>query len=210
MENTETVPQEKFFHMEIDTRKAEWWRNTVKIGEVIHAVEKEHRDDITKSVNFLKGQFGVYKLDADDFTRYIDKTVVIRGIEIPFTPRKYKERRHNLFAPEKREGTLVTIYDAYERVFRHFPNEDFDEYFDGIEGIEVIKMTQPQRSKGTNVLNNNRFVVLKKVGENNNKMDIGTSIQIRGITFNLRYNGMEKYCYLSKGKYGSECPTQVR
>ena len=206
----ETNPEESIMYMEIDTRLAEWCHNPVNLGEVIQAVQQEYEEDYTKAVTYVRGNFGLYKVDADDYTSYMNKGVIIRGKEIPFVPVKRKAKRSSQYVSEKREGILVTIYDAYERVFRHITNDEFNAYFESFEGVEVIKTTQPQSSKDTHVLNNNRFVILKNVDESKPQIDIGSSMQIRGMKFNLRYNGMMKYCFLCKNKHGMECPTQAR
>ena len=167
-------------------------------------------DDYTKSINYVRGVRGVFKVDSDDYARYIDKFVTIRGVPIPLMPKKKREKRHTIFRPEREKGVYVTIYDAYERVFRHIPDDNFNEFFEGFEGIKVIVPTQPQVKKPYNVLTGNRFVVLKSLGENSTKIDVGTSIQVRGIKFNLMYNGMERYCYMCRSKHGKECPTRMR
>ena len=112
----ETPQQENIVYIEIDCRKAIWWNSQVKIGEVMEAVEKEHSEDYTKSVNYLRGQLGVFKIQSDDYKRYIDKSITIRGITIPLIPIKRRERRHNIFYPKREKWLYVTIYDAYDQV----------------------------------------------------------------------------------------------
>ena len=60
------------------------------------------------------------------------------------------------------------------------------------------------------MLNNNRFLVVTHDGDNNTKLDLGTSIVIQGHKFNIVYEGMQKHCYLCNRKHGRECPKKVR
>jgi len=192
-------------HMEIDTRRYDWClpKNRVKISEVINAVEKNHRDDNTKSITPLKGHVGVFKIEAEDYSRYINKTVVIRGIEIDVTPRTCRERGSSISRyPDIEEGTFITILGAFQNIFRHIPNDEFDMYFKNIEGLEVINPTHTQKLEDTGVLNNNRFLVVKREGD----IDIGSSMQIRGVKFNLVYEGMQRFCFRCMKKHGWKCP----
>ena len=137
-----------------------------------------------------------------------DKTVVIRGVALPITPRyQHQGQRHRVYGDKT--GTLVTIHDAYKRVFRHFGHELFDEYFMAIEGIEVVKQTQPERHKDTTNLNNKRYVILKSTTEDP-QIDIGSSVVINGVKFNIMYSGMTKYCFLCEKKHGRDCPARNR
>ena len=217
---TETVTDENpvpsnddIMHMDIDCRKAVWWKNQVKVGEVMEAVEELHSDDFSKAVNYVRGVRGVFKVDADDYTRYLNTTVTIRGVQVPLIPRIKRERRHNVYSfekPAREEGVYVTIYDAYERPFRHIMDDDINEYFANLKDIEILIPTQPQRKKPHNILTNNRYVVLKSTRDNPTSIDIGSFIQIKGIKFNLMYDGMQRYCYMCRGKHGKECPTLMR
>ena len=107
------------------------------------------------------------------------------------------------------KGTLVTIYDAFDRPFRDIDGDEFDKYFLVKDGVEdIIKQTQPQFHKGTRVLNGNRYLVLKT--RNDEQINVGSSLEIHGIKFNLMYEGMTKYCFLCSREHGRECPTKVR
>ena len=209
-------PDEEILFMEIDTRLPEWnmKNNHVTVTEVIDALQVDHSDDPTKSVKKMFGPLlGLYRIESMDFPRYIDKAIVIRGKELKITPRKRTRRpRHLLFKPERREreGTLVTIYDAYQLDYRGIANELFNDYFNSIDGVEVIKSTQPQRVKGRPVLNGNRFLVVKNEKNDGSKLDLGTSVEVQGFRFKIVYDGMEKYCFLCARKHGRDCPTKVR
>ena len=105
----------------------------------------------------------------------------------------------------------MTVFDAYQpEKSRHLRNEWFDDYFEKMEGVEVIKQTQPQFNKGTRTLNDNRYLVVTHEGEDGEKIDLGTSIEISGLTFNMQYTGMPRYCYLCERKHGTDCPSKVR
>ena len=79
-----------------------------------------------------------------------------------------------------------------------------------MNGLEVIKQTEPQKTKGTTVLNNNRYLVVKLRDPKVKKLDVGTSMSIMGIRFNIAYNGMESFCFLCKEKHGNGCPVKLR
>ena len=203
----------------IDCRLPEWVWNQVKAIEVIDALQIDHQDDYSKSVGRLKT--GIWSLDSDDFSRYLGKSITIRGVAIDLKP-KYKPLPRpndgsNEFGgtfhfgkPRRREGTLITIFGAYKRHNRHIPHELFDEHFQKMSGLEVIKQTEPQKTKGTTVLNNNRYLVVKLRDPKVKKLDVGTSMSIMGIRFNIAYNGMESFCFLCKEKHGNGCPVKLR
>ena len=46
--------------------------------------------------------------------------------------------------------------------------------------------------------------------ENNAKIDLGTSVEVNGVRFNIMYDGMQRYCFLCLKKHGTECPAKVR
>ena len=92
---------------------------------------------------------------------------------------------------------------------RQIHNEVFDDYFRSM-GIEVVKTTLPQFKKGTQVLNNNRYLVVQKLDdlpELRNK--IGNSITVDRKRFYVVYTGLEKYCYECSRKHSYHCPTRA-
>ena len=198
-------------HLEIDTRRGDWVWEPVKIIEVIRAIEIEHSDDVMKSVTAMRGQLiGIFKVESDNYARYEGKTVMIRGVEIKLVPR-FLRPGHNgktySYDDRPRTGTLITIYDAYKQCNRHIDHELFDDHFSRIQGLEVLKQTQPQKTKGSKTLNNNRFLVVKTSTDD---MDLGTSIIIQNQTFNIVYEGMKKFCHLCAIRHGKECPRKAR
>ena len=205
--------------VEVNTRRPEWCWKPIKLFEVCNALEKEHEDDVTKAVESMgrerKALMGIFRLDTDDFKRYVDKNLKIRGVLLPITPRyKYNSSSNSgpTYQPgrrEQREGTLITIYGAYRRDYRHIANCEFDKIFEGM-GLEIIKPTQPQTVYKTSTLNNNRYLVVEKLATPEGSKDIGTSIIVQEEKYNIQYTGMMKYCYLCAAKHGWDCPTQAR
>ena len=119
---------------------------------------------------------GVFKIESEHWERYIDKTVVSRGVEVPITPRTKRERQsgptyYSGVRSEEITGTYVTIFRAYEYAFRHISDEHFDNYFHSIEGVEIFRQTQPQYASKTNVLNNNRSIIVKNEMEDGKIID---------------------------------------
>ena len=134
-------PQEIQF-MIIDCRSFAWIWNQVNIVEIISAVQVDHEEDYSKSIGRLKT--GLWSLDSDNFERYVGKSIKIRGVDIPLTP-KYKPRHqrggvhwgYGQNRPTRREGTLVTIFGAYKRHNRSISGELFDQAFQSLHGVEV-------------------------------------------------------------------------
>lgn len=210
----EDTPQD-IQYMIIDCRNFSWIWDQVGIVEVIHALQIDHEEDFSKSVGRLKP--GLWSLDTDDFQRYVGQSIQIRGQEIQLKP-KYRPRHARggeTFSMgrggrgQRRDGTLITIFGAFKRQHRTISGELFDKVFQAIDGLEVIKQTQPQKTKGTTVLNNNRFLVVKQ-SDPTKKVDIGSSIHLMGIRFNIVYDGMEKFCHLCNRKHGYGCPVKLR
>ena len=120
------------------------------IMEIIRAVEINYRRWLlysTKSIIKTRvSLLGLYnnKLDSDDYTRSI-KTNGSYNSRRPFIPR---QREHPVSFGERRR-TFVTIFDAHQRQYRSISGELFDEHFDDIEGVEVIRQKQLQKTGGT-------------------------------------------------------------
>ena len=214
-DETVVVEEETIDHFEIDTRRPEWCWQPIKLFEVCDAIEKEHEEDVTKSVEPMgrerKSLMGIFRLDSDDYQRYVDKSLEIRGVKLPITPRhKTRNNAGPTYQPrERREGTLITIYGAYRRDYRYIDNSHFDKVFQEL-GLEIIKLTQPQTIKGTSILNNNRYLVVENLTTDTGTKDIGTYIRLMGLKFDIQYTGMTKYCYRCLAKHGWDCPIQAR
>ena len=215
-ESDDTTPPIEY--LRLDTRIREWVFNQVSDFEIIEALEDQYGDDMSKSVEdlgrwkaSLQGQF---RVDSSDYSGYLNKSLIIRDTAIPFTPVYQRNNdsssRGATYSETRRQGTLVTIYRAFRSPLRHIAHEDFDDYFASID-IEIIKQTEPQLKKGTNVLNNNRYLVVQKLDDDEDaKKRIGTSITIGNHKFDIGYNGLQKYCRLCNRKHGWDCPKRAR
>ena len=209
--------QEPIQYLELDTRLPEWNFNQVTDFEIVEAIEEEFPGDFSKSVEdlgrYYKNLQGIFRVDSNDYSPYKDKTLKIRDKEIAFRPKYPRKQATGSSGPtfgERREGTLVTIYQAFRQPNRHIGNEKFDEYFTNIQ-VEILKPTEPQLRKRTSVLNNNRYLVVQKLDEDEEiKNRIGSSIVVSGTKFNIAYNGMKKHCFLCGRAHGKECPTRAR
>ena len=206
-------------YLRLDTRIPEWVFHQVSDLEIIEALEDQFEDDMTKSVEDL-GRWkaslqGIFRVDSSDYSLYENKSLLIRETNIPFSPvyvrnKNSGESRGETFRETRREGTLITIHRSFRAPERHIPHEKFDEYFDKI-GIEIIKQTQPQLKKYTNVLNNNRYLVVQKLDDDEEaKKRIGTSITVGNRKFSIGYDCLQKYCFLCSRKHGYDCPTRAR
>ena len=215
-------------YLEIDTRLPEWLYNQVTDMEIARALDVEFNDDPTKSVEdigrYRSSQKGIFRIDSADYSRYEGRSLPIRGKDLPFQPRFRRPantnfRRHNddrrsndgrSDRRQRKDGTLITIYQAYRLENRHLANELFDDHFVNL-GIEIVKTTLPQFRKGTTVLNNNRYLVVQKLDDNPElRNKIGSSIVIGGRKFNMVYTGLEKWCYECRKVHGYCCPKRAR
>ena len=205
--------------VQLDCRVAEWVINQVTVAEVIDAIVINFPEDPTKSVTAMYGQrLGVYKIQSANIEPYVDSTVVIRGKELTLKairkrPRRptgrvyHDERERNHRDPD---GLLITMYDAFDIKFRGLQNEYFDNCFHEM-GVEILKPTAPQTHRhNRGVFTTNRFVVVKKIDADGNKIDSGTHIKVKDFTFKLAYYGMRSWCRLCGATHGKECPSKAR
>ena len=211
MFDIENIQLDQIQHMEIDARKWQWTFNPIKTIEIINALEKDHRDDPTKSVEAFRGSLiGIFKIDADEYSSYVGTSIDIRGQTLNLTPRlKRDQQRRPIYSGRKR-GTTVTIFGAYARSYRELGNELFDDYFENLDGYEVIGQTRPQYNSGTTCLNNHRQVRIVREDGSDDKIDIGSYIIVEGVRFNIIYDEMEKFCQICQRTHGKECPSKVR
>ena len=158
---------------------------------------------------------GLFRIDSDDYEPYMGKKLAIRGVQLPLLP-QYKRKENSTVhytsgRAERKRGTLITIYGAYRREYRHIDGETFDNHFIDM-GVDVIKQTMPQFRKGTRSLNNNRYLVVQDLtNEKDLKEKIGHTIKlVGGGTFRMVYDGLERHCYLCARKHGRECPKRTR
>ena len=150
--------EEKIAHILIDTHLPQWnHEDHFNRSDVCAAIHIDHSDDASKSVE-QSFERGVFLLDSDEFLRYLDKSIIIRGQAIKLKPKRYRpcNAGTGYRAPMQRDGTLVTIFGAYKRQWRHISSELFDDAFTNMEGIDVKIQTQPQYDRNTRTKNNNR------------------------------------------------------
>ena len=88
-------PSPQILHISIDTRRKEWVCSPIERNEVIHAINKDHEEDVFKTVRRI-GRFGsgLYQVKSSDYARYIGKSIELRGILIPLT-HFYATRRND-------------------------------------------------------------------------------------------------------------------
>ena len=216
-----TVAPEHIEYLEVDTRLPQWNFRQVTAMEIAEALEADFEDDPTKSVEeigrYQKSLQGIFRIDSANYDIYLNKTINIRGENLPFKPIHPQradrgDRENQSYRPRRREGrregTLITIYRAYRMEYRQVSNEAFDDYFNGIN-VEVIKPTQAQVRKGTSVLNNNRYLVVQKLDDEPElRKKIGASIVVNNTKFNVVYDGMVKYCWLCSRNHDNHCPSR--
>ena len=216
----EEEEQGEIISMELDCRIAEWVKNQVEAVEVVDALLIKHPADNTKAVKKMHGQLiGVFRIQSTDFQPYINSTLTIRGKDLPLKPIRRQPRRNNsnnnTYSVKKNrnydpDGVKVTIYDSYDLRFRSIPNEAFDNYFHEL-GVELIRQTQPQAYRNRRgVLDTHRFLVVKNVDENGNKIDLGTHVMVENSRFKIVYYGQVTYCRLCDENHGKACPSKAR
>lgn len=206
-------------YLQLDTRFPEWNFRQVTDLEIVEALEIEFPNDMTKSVEDLgrynKSLQGIFRVDSADYDPYTGASLSIRGRQIPFTPWRRRPRDTNgprgpSFRPGRREGTLITIYQAFRLEHRTIDNDKFDQAFEALN-VEIIKPSLPQLRKGTSVLNNNRYLVVEVLdGKEDVKKRIGSRIVVEGKSFNIMYDGLEKHCWTCMRTHGRDCPIKAR
>ena len=186
--------------------------------EVCDALMLDHADDPHKAVRTLRGRnIGTFAIESMDMARYVEKTVTIRGKEIPLQPIRRKARnpqQQNDRSTKQRQrdpdSIKIRIFDAFRVQYRNISSTLFDEYFANM-GVTVVISTRPERClENRNFFNANRYIVVKKVNDKGENVNFGERIEVAGISFNLSYYNIQKYCYDCDRKHGYECPTKVR
>lgn len=207
--------------MELDCRVGEWAIDQVTETEVCDALLLQHPEDPTKAVKKMFGSMmGVFRIQSVDFEPYLDSSLTIRGRELKLKPIRLlpfrgsgDNRTYNFSARSRNfdpDGVRVTIYDSYDLKFRDITGEEFDNYFHEL-GIEIIKPTTPQTHRERrDVLTTHRFIVVKNIDQQGNKIDLGTEIRIGNSSFKIGYFGKQAWCRLCGVKHGKECPSKAR
>ena len=179
-------------------------------AEVCDALMIEHADDPFKGVKTFHGQYiGTFGIESNDMSRYVDKSVVLRGKQVNLTPMRKKQRQPQQVYRDP-ESIKIRIFDAYRTVHRKIKGDLFDEYFESL-GVQIIKPTQAERCRDNyNFYNTNRYIVVKKTNDKGEEVDFGDRIQVSGIHFNLSYYNIQKFCSECERKHGWDCPTRAR
>ena len=192
----------KVLNAEVDIRSFFSPFDFPKLPEIIKDIESKFTTDITKVVKALWGPLmGVYRIEAKDYVIYKDATIKIRNLDIPIILRT---KQHNL---NRREGILVTVYDAFAGKAQQILGNAFDAYFLDITGMKMIRQTTPQYHKNTRVLNGNRYFV---ADFDPTSLDLGESVAIGGSHFRIQYEGMQRYCHLCALKHGKRCAAKEK
>ena len=206
----------------LDTRRAEWAKKPISELEVCDALHLASPNDPTKTVKAFWGtMMGCFRIEARDFTSYLNMQVVLRNVELPLVPvrpstrtegKEYFDRRAFGGRPTNFDpaGVSVKIFDAWTLETQAIPHEHFDNYFIDM-GVEIIKQTQPKKVYGSrHVLSTSRQLVVKIVNADGSRKDLGNQVIVDGKVFKMSYYGMEKWCGLCQKKHGKECPKRVR
>lgn len=190
--------------------------------EVCDALMLDHADDAFKAVRKFWGRnLGTYGIESKDMARYLEKSLTIRGHEIKLIAVRNQPIGHgngrddHQQHPSRRpffdpDGVKIRIFDAFGLQNRSIHAEQFDNYFADL-GVEIIKMTQPERCRERrHVFNTNRFIVVKSMNADGTKVDFGESINVSDVTFRISYFGMKKYCGRCDSRHGHHCPSKMR
>ena len=169
-------------------------------------------------------RLGTFVIESTDMKPYVNTSLTIRGKEIPLRPifRKRRAERDSNEDAEEEAGeennektfdpdTLkVRIFDAFEVRYRSISSEEFDNAFLEM-GVDVIKPTLPEKCRDRrDVLNGNRYVIVKPIDEEGNKIDMGGRINVSNRTFKISYPGKLHFCTLCQVKHDKECPKRFR
>ena len=185
--------------------------------EVCDALLQKHASDPHLAVKAGWGsRLGTFVIESTDMQPYVGSSLDIRGYDIPLKPvRKQPPRqrafgqhhRHNDFDPDT---VKVRIFDAYEVRYRSILSEDFDKVFIDM-GVDVVRPTVPERCRERReLLNTNRYVMVKPFDERGAKIDMGTHVTVGNRTFKIAYPGKQHFCTLCQKKHGKDCAKRVR
>ena len=101
----------------------------------------------------------------------------------------------------RRDGTLVTIVDAYHGAARAINGQEFDSAM-GAFG-EVVMRTKPQVDKETGLLNLNRMVV---VDTSTSKNKLPDRLTVGEKSFLIKYKGKQWHCTSCNDMHVGPCP----
>ena len=218
---TEQDPED-ILYMLLDLRNYPHWQvpKPVNEVEVCDALLIDFADDHHKAIKSGWGlTLGTFRIESTDMKRYVDKSLMIRGVPVPLIPirpavhhdTQGNSRQTQYRARDNRDpdGIKIRIFDAYTLQNRGIDNSRFDEYFENL-GVEIIKPTQPETCRERReILNTNRFIVVKKFNDQGTKVDFGERITVQGLSFRLSYYDMKKWCSQCKFSHGRPCPAAI-
>ena len=188
--------------------------NVPKLEEVISQVQLAFPDDTGITLQTMRGRgTGLYKLilstPIGDLTNHsvtftrpnkegvnVDLAVTLTHI-LPEPSRAPMQRR---------EGVLVTIVNARVGVARSMNNAQFDEVLK--EHGELIKMTEHQLYKGTQMTNGNRYAVIDPQGRGTipGSIYVNNTVLNRTLQFYIRYKGQQWHCRRCDEMHCGPCP----
>ena len=193
--------------------------------EVCDALLVTHPNDPHVAVKTGWGRrLGTFVIESTDMKPYVDTSLTIRGHEIPLKPifRKRRAERDSNEGTDEDTGeenyeknfdpeTLkVRIFDAFEVRYRSISSEEFDNAFLEM-GVDVVKPTLPEKCRDRrDILNGNRYIIVKPIDDDGNRIDMGGRITVSNRIFKISYPGKLHFCTLCLIKHGKECPKRVR
>ena len=82
-------------------------------AEVCDALMIEHADDPFKGVKTFHGQYiGTFGIESNDMSRYVDKSVVLRGKQVNLTPMRKKQRQPQQVYRDP-ESIKIRIFESF-------------------------------------------------------------------------------------------------
>ena len=129
-----------------------------------------------------------------------------KSVDLPLiTENEFQNLRgNNKGARQWAEGTLVTMYNSSVGPLSTVMNKDFDTLL-AVYG-EVTRATQLQTHKGTDVLNGNRYCVLKHSDDLPDQISVpDPNHPGKFVTVSLGYKGKEKFCVRCMKRHSGTC-----
>lgn len=184
--------------------------------EVCDALLQKHASDPHLAIKAGWGsRLGTFVVESTDILPYVNTSLNIRGHDIALRPVCKQPQRQQTGQHQPRndfdpDAIKVRIFDAFEVRYRTITSGAFDEAFIKM-GVDVVKPTLPERCRNRReMLNTHRYVIVKPLDENGNRIDMGSHINVDGRTFKISYPGKQHFCSLCQKKHGKDCAMRVR
>ena len=227
-------------YVSIDTTRCHNCYNVPTHAEIIRAIAAQFpkTQDPYRNVLRLRGKAeGIWKIESSNIELYRKSQILKYGSQ----ELGYVEIRKEVFrkdasgnvtkervrktrdredlneeedTPDKEEDDLlITLYQANTERFTSVTNEMLLGEIATMDVGELKKAPQPQRYKGTDELNGNKFFVLSKVSE-----DVAKQIPTHFMFFDARYGWQKmwlnhrlrkRYCSFCGTEHETECPTKA-